>query len=112
MPVEKNIRIHNPDGSTSVRVTKLRQRILETGKPQYITAAAAGIHPYSLSLYVQGKRDITVKHLKALMEVLNVPAGDILGWDIFVVPGELANTAKTPHLDDMIHGSTVKPSNG
>lgn len=79
---------HNPDGTSTVRITKLRQLVLETHKPQYKTAAEAGIHPYTLSLYVQGKRDISTLHLAKLSEVLHHPPEDIVGWVSFTVDSE------------------------
>lgn len=85
---------HNDDGTSTVRITKLRQLILETHKPQYQTAAAAGIHPYTLSLYVQGKRDINTQHLAKLSEVLHHPPEQIVGWVSYTLDenGEICNT--------------------
>jgi hypothetical protein len=77
----------NPDGTTTVRITRVRVALLETNKPQYMTAAAAKIHPHTLSLYAQGKRNINRYHLERLSEVLNLPPEEIVGWVSYVVDG-------------------------
>ena len=89
-----NQRVVNNNGTTTIRVTRLRQRLLETGAPNYVTAAKAEIHPYTLSQYTQGKKDISVKHLNKLVEVLGVPPEAIIGWDTFII--------KTPHIANPI----------
>jgi DNA-binding Xre family transcriptional regulator len=86
--------VNNPDGTTTVTITKLRVLIAETHKPAYITAAAAGLHPYTLSEYVQGKKPIKTVHLARLVEALNVPPEDIVGWVSFTLKdGEVLGQA-------------------
>ncbi len=61
-------------------LTKLRKIVLSLdGVRQYEIAAATHIHPYTFSLYCQGRKEISPKHLRALSEVLNLPPGDIVG---------------------------------
>lgn len=78
-------RTQNPDGTVTIHITKLRRLIIATGKPQYVTAGQAGISPFVLSLYVQGKKDITVVHAKALCRVLDVELDDLIGWETYTL---------------------------
>lgn len=80
MPAKPIEGILNADGSTTYRITKLRKLLLDQDLRNYQIAALAGIHPYTLSLYVQGKRDPSIDHLRSLCTVLNVTEHDLLGW--------------------------------
>lgn len=61
-------------------VTKLRMRVLETGGPAYMIAARAGFSASRMSEYVLGHKDIPVKHLVKLCEVLRCDPDDVVGW--------------------------------
>lgn len=65
----------------SVRVTKLRIKVLATTHPQYQIAALAGIHPSTFSRYVKGLQPILDKHLIALCDLFNCEPEDIIGWE-------------------------------
>lgn len=65
----------------SVRVTKLRIKVLGTAHPQYQIAALAGIHPSTMSGYVRGDKPILDKHLIALCDLFNCEPEDIIGWE-------------------------------
>jgi transcriptional regulator with XRE-family HTH domain len=73
------------DGSLTYRLTKLRKKTLSLDVPQYTIAGLAKIHPYTFSLYVNGKKDISDKHLKALCKVLNCTPDDILGYEDYPI---------------------------
>jgi DNA-binding Xre family transcriptional regulator len=75
--------IENPDGSKTYTLTKLRVLLLNQSVPNYQIAAAAGIHPSTLSEYVKGKKDIKAGHLVSLCEVLGVEPSEIIGWTEF-----------------------------
>lgn len=83
--VSKPTVMDNYDGTKTVRMTKLREALLKTGRPNYIIGAQAGVHPYSLSLYVQGKKDMTYTHLRSLAKVLKCKPDDLLGWVEYLV---------------------------
>ena len=73
------------DGSTVYTITKLRKVLLSVDIPNYQVGSLAGIHPYQLSLYAQGKKDISDKHLKALAQVLNLPISDLVGTEEYLL---------------------------
>jgi transcriptional regulator with XRE-family HTH domain len=60
-------------------ITKLKLKLLACDSPQYVVAAAAGIHPSRLSLYALGKRDPLLIHLYRLCKVFKCPVEDLLG---------------------------------
>lgn len=64
----------------SVRVTKLRVKVLSVPHPQYQIAALAGIHPTTLSHYIHGKKDIQPPHLIALCKLFDCESEEIMGW--------------------------------
>ena len=64
----------------TVRLTKLRERLLSIPHPQYQIAALAGIHPSKLSMYARGEKDMSAKHLLALCHILHCEPEDIVGW--------------------------------
>ena len=84
-PLPVGHRIENPDGTITIRLTRLRRLLLATGDPNYVTAALCRIPPYTLSLYAQGKKDVSKRHMQALCEVLECSPGDILGWETFTL---------------------------
>jgi Helix-turn-helix len=61
-------------------VTKLRLRILEDGRPQYVIAAASGLPPPRISEYALGKRVIPPHHLIELVRVFGCDPVDIVGF--------------------------------
>lgn len=63
--------IPNPDGSFTYRITKIKKVLLETDVKAYQIAAAAGIHPTTLSNYTLGRKDISQDHLISLCKVLD-----------------------------------------
>lgn len=65
---------------TLIPVTKLRLRILETGGPAYMVAARCGFSPSRMSEYILGHKEIPVKHLVKLCEVLDCDPDDVVGW--------------------------------
>jgi transcriptional regulator with XRE-family HTH domain len=65
----------------SVRVTKLRIKVLATARPQYQVAALAGIHPSTFSRYVKGDAPILDKHLIALCDLFGCEPEDVMGWE-------------------------------
>lgn len=62
------------------KITKLRLRILETGGPAYMVAARCGFSPSRMSEYILGRREIPVKHLVPLCDVLKCEPEDVVGW--------------------------------
>lgn len=66
--------------ASTVPITKLRLRILETGGPAYIVAAHCGFSPSRMSEYVLGRKTIPPKHLIALCQVLRCDPDDVTGW--------------------------------
>lgn len=75
--------IQHPDGTATVQETNLLHLLRTTGLPNYQVGALAGIHHSVMSNYVQGKRDISIKHMKALCKVLGCSPEDILGWRVY-----------------------------
>lgn len=63
----------------TLRVTKLRVKVLSVPQPQYQIAAIAGIHPSTMSAYVKGDRDILDKHLVALCDLFDCEPEEIIG---------------------------------
>lgn len=68
------------DDLPPVRITKLRAKIIRLPHPQYQIAALAGIHPSTLSKYVQGE-PVLDKHLIALCDLFQCEPEEILGWE-------------------------------
>lgn len=64
----------------TVKVTKLRLRILETGGPAYMVAARCGFSPSRMSEYILGRKAIPFKHLVPLCEVLKCDPDEVTGW--------------------------------
>lgn len=88
MPNPLPTRTVHPDGTVTVNITKLRQIVLESHKPQYVMAADAGIHPFTFSCYCRGVKDIKVNHLKALCNLLKLPPEDVIGWVSFTLSAD------------------------
>lgn len=65
----------------SVRVTKLRIKVLSVPQPQYQVAALAGIHPSTFSRYVKGLQPILDKHLIALCDLFGCEPEELIGWE-------------------------------
>jgi transcriptional regulator with XRE-family HTH domain len=63
-----------------IRVTRLKLLLLTQEEKDYVIAAAAGIHPSTLSLYSRGAKEISAKHLIALCDLFNVEPEAIIGW--------------------------------
>ena len=78
----------NNKGELVYELTKLRKLVIALNVPQYQIAALCNIHPYTFSLYVQGKQAISPKHLAKMMQVLDVPASAIVGTEEFVIDTE------------------------
>lgn len=83
--MHENTVTHNDDGTTTVRVTKLREIVLASGRPAYYIAAQAGIHHSQFSLYMTGKKDIKVDHLANLCKILSCEPDDLVGWRSYSV---------------------------
>ncbi len=79
---------HHPDGTMSYRITKLRVKLLASDLPDYQIAALAGIHPYTLSLYAQGKKSPKIEHLNSLAFVFSCPTDEILGYEDYVLQSD------------------------
>lgn len=73
------------DGSLTYRLTKLRKETLKLDVPNYTIAGLAKIHPYTFSLYVNGKKEMSDKHIKALCKVLGCTPDDILGYEDYPI---------------------------
>jgi DNA-binding Xre family transcriptional regulator len=61
-------------------VTKMRLRLLDDGRPQYMIAAEVGVSPARISEYAMGKRQIPTRHIYRLCEVLHCNVDDLLGY--------------------------------
>lgn len=61
-------------------ITKIRLRLLEDGRPQYVIAAEVGVSPARISEYCLGKRSIPTNHIYSLVRVLNCNVQDLLGF--------------------------------
>lgn len=66
-----------------VELTRLRVMILQDGRPAYVIAASAGIHPTTLSQYAKGERSFTQKNLAKLCKEFNCNEDDLIGWYAF-----------------------------
>lgn len=64
-----------------VAVTKIRIRMLEDGRPQYVIAADLGVSPARLSEYALGRRPIPPQRIFELMRLWNCNPDDILGYE-------------------------------
>jgi transcriptional regulator with XRE-family HTH domain len=74
-----------PDGSVVYVLTKLRKLVITMNVPQYQIAALCNIHPYTFSLYCQGKQEISDKHLAKLCEILDLAPDDIVGTEEYPI---------------------------
>lgn len=61
-------------------ITKIRIRLLEDGRPQYVIAAEVGVSPARISEYCLGKRAIPTEHIYNLVRVLGCNVQDLLGY--------------------------------
>jgi DNA-binding Xre family transcriptional regulator len=61
-------------------ITKIRMRLLEDGRPQYVIAAMVGVSPARISEYCLGKRSIPTQHIYSLVQVLGCNVQDLLGY--------------------------------
>jgi plasmid maintenance system antidote protein VapI len=61
-------------------ITKIRLRLLEDGRPQYVIAAEVGVSPARISEYCLGKRAIPTNHIYSLVKVLGCNVDDLLGY--------------------------------
>lgn len=57
--------------------TRLRALLLDDGRPQYMIAALAGLPPTRISEYALGRRNIPLKHVIALSDVLKCEPDEI-----------------------------------
>jgi DNA-binding Xre family transcriptional regulator len=71
---------YREDGSAYCLMTKLRVRLYKETLPNYAIAVLCGMHPYTLSRYVNG-RPIKADHLVSICEVLNCNSDDVIGWE-------------------------------
>jgi transcriptional regulator with XRE-family HTH domain len=62
-------------------VTKIRMRMLEDGRPQYLIAAAVGVAPSRISEYALGKRQIPPRLIYNFCQVFRCNVEDLLGFD-------------------------------
>lgn len=62
-------------------VTKIRLRMLEDGRPQYVIAADVGVSPARLSEYALGKRPIPPHRIYEFMRLWDCSVTDILGYE-------------------------------
>lgn len=62
-------------------VTKIRMRLLEDGRPQYLIGALVGVSPSRISEYALGSRQIPTRHIYRLCEVLQCNVEDLLGYE-------------------------------
>jgi DNA-binding Xre family transcriptional regulator len=85
MPTPKNVMM-NPDGSKTVKITKLRRLQIESGMTNTAFAAKCGIHTFAFSKYANGDKDITVKHLRFICQALNLQPEQVLGWETYTIP--------------------------
>lgn len=65
----------------TIRITKLRIKVLSVPQPQYQISALAGIHPSVMSQYVKGDKPIRDKHLIALCDLFGCEPDEIMGWE-------------------------------
>lgn len=62
-------------------VTKIRIRMLEDGRPQYVIAAEVGVAPSRVSEYAMGKRQIPPRLIYNFCRVFQCNVEDLLGYD-------------------------------
>lgn len=67
--------------TNSTRTTKLRMRLLEDGRPQYIIAAEVGVSPARVSQYALGRRPIPTRHIYSFCRVFGCNVSDVLGYE-------------------------------
>ena len=67
-----------PPGS-KVKITKLQFKLLSIQQPNYQIAAAANIHPTTLSLYARGQKAISNKHLISLCKLFECEPDELIG---------------------------------
>lgn len=63
------------------KITKMRMRLLEDGRPQYMIAAHVGVSPSRISEYALGRTKIPTRHIYRLCEVLRCNVDDLLGYE-------------------------------
>jgi transcriptional regulator with XRE-family HTH domain len=65
--------------SNIVTITRLMLKLQQIEQPNYQIAAAANIHPTTLSEYARGKKPISAKHLVSLCRLFSCEADEIIG---------------------------------
>ncbi len=68
-----------PESGEIVTVTKLMLKLMSVQQPNYQIAAAAHIHPTTLSEYSRGKKPIAAKHLVALCNLFECEPDELIG---------------------------------
>lgn len=68
-----------PQSGDHVVITKLMLKLMSIEQANYKIAAAAGIHPTTLSNYARGTKDISAKHLIALCRLFECEPDDVMG---------------------------------
>ena len=68
-----------PRSGERVMVTRLMLKCMSVQQPNYQIAAAAGIHPTTLSQYARGVKPISSKHLLALCALFECDPDAIMG---------------------------------
>ncbi len=54
-------------------------KLQQVEQPNYVIAAAAKIHPTTLSQYARGKKPISASHLISLCRLFECDADDLIG---------------------------------
>lgn len=62
-----------------VVITKLLLKLQTTSEPNYKIAAAADIHPSTLSNYARGLKPISATHLISLCKLFQCEADELIG---------------------------------
>lgn len=62
-----------------VVITKLMLKLMRVEQPNYQIAAAAHIHPTTLSQYARGQKPISARHLIALCKLFACQPDDLIG---------------------------------
>lgn len=62
-------------------VTKMRMRLMEDGRPQYVIAEDLGIPPSRLSEYALGQRPIPTHRIYDFVRLWGCGVEDILGYE-------------------------------
>lgn len=62
-----------------VTISKLMLKLQSTSRPNYVIAAAMGIHPTTLSLYARGNKPISASHLVAMCKFFECEPEELLG---------------------------------